>query len=80
MSKDGNSRDGCGAKHLKLTLAWVVILVAVCGSLLAWSYNSVGGLRDRVEANKEQVIRNDERLKNIERNTEEIKRLLKRRP
>jgi HAMP domain-containing protein len=81
--------NGCSRKHLRLTLGWVAILLGVCGSLLAWTYSAVQENRSDIERNieamrrnaditREQVIRNEERLTNIDRNTQEIKRMLER--
>ena len=67
--------NGCGSKHLKLTLWWVGIMLIIGGAL----YGAVVSLQSRVDTNTVQVIRNDERLKNIERNTDQIKRLLEQR-
>jgi len=69
--------NGCGAKHLKLTLGWLGILLVVVLPMVGWAYAAVTDVRDRIAVVKESAARNDERLKNIEKNTAENNTMLR---
>jgi len=66
MTRQPEQLDGdCGGKHLKLGLAIIGIVLAICSSTLGACYLMVGGLEERVRRVEQNDAANATRFESI---------------
>ena len=74
MAKTGN---GNGNGHLKLALGIIGMVLTLIGGAMLWAHGEFKDQDVRVRVAEERGVRNEERLKNIEKNTAENNTMLR---